>query len=105
MVTIVNAPTLLAILSIVVKRRLQAGIVPELRVTKALAQHVQLNLRLESPPQPRSILYQIHIRQYIHDLKTNADPAGELRRCRLAEDENKMLREALAKLRLKGYID
>lgn len=39
-----------------------------------------------------------HLRSYIHDLEVNLDPAGEVRRCRLAEDENRMLRAKLAEL-------
>lgn len=37
-----------------------------------------------------------NVRSYIHALETNADPAGEIRRCRLAEDENRMLRAKLS---------
>ena len=36
------------------------------------------------------------VRRYIYELETNVDPAGEIRRCRIAEDENKMLRKSLA---------
>lgn len=38
------------------------------------------------------------VREFVHDLQTRCDPAGEIARCRLAEDENRMLRAALAKI-------
>lgn len=40
-------------------------------------------------------------RRYIHDLEANVDPAGEVRRCRLAEDENAALRKAVEDLQHK----
>jgi hypothetical protein len=39
------------------------------------------------------------VRTYIHDLETRCDPAGDLRALRLAQDENRMLREKLARER------
>lgn len=38
------------------------------------------------------------VRRYIHDLETRCDPAGDLRRLQLLEDENRQLRAALTVL-------
>jgi hypothetical protein len=35
------------------------------------------------------------VRRYVHDLETQCDPAGEIARTRLLEDENAMLRAKL----------
>jgi hypothetical protein len=37
-----------------------------------------------------------NLRRWIHELETNADPAGTIRRCALLEQENAQLRAALA---------
>lgn len=39
-----------------------------------------------------------NLRSYIHDLETRADPAGDVRRGRLAEDENRALRRKAEEL-------
>lgn len=39
-----------------------------------------------------------NVRSYIHDLETRSDPAGNIRRGKLAEDENRALRASIAQL-------
>lgn len=39
-----------------------------------------------------------HLRSFVHDLETRCDPAGDTRRLRLVEDENRMLRNKVQEL-------